>query len=104
MLKRAVPVILAAGLAWSQSAELLKPWGGPSGFPALYRESIDAFFSAEAAYRAGEFERSSKILNDIWARHPPGMREWLAATREVAAQRARIADNHDDGCCRRRVG
>jgi hypothetical protein len=70
----------APSSAQSPSSEsLLDPWGGPDVFPNLYRESVDAFFAAEAAYRNAAYGQASTILREFWKAHPPGTREWASA-------------------------
>lgn len=80
-MSRSVAVaLLFAGLAFGQPGDaLLRPWGGPDGFPSLYRQSIGAFFGAEDAYRKGDYPRASQILNAFWAIHPAGTEEWARA-------------------------
>src|ERR1035441_3116117 len=59
------------------AAAILQPWGGPQDFPALYVQSIDAYFAADKAYRAGKYRQSAAILNKFWIEHPPKTREWV---------------------------
>ena len=65
------------------SASLLERWGAPGAFPAFYRESVDAFFAAEKAYRNADYRRASAVLTAFWSVHPPGSQEWAAAGGEA---------------------
>jgi len=76
-------LLLVAQVAAPPSDSLLAPWGGPSQFPPLYRTSLDAFVTAEGAYRGGDYRRASEILNAFWASHPPGTPEWERAIRHA---------------------
>jgi hypothetical protein len=51
--------------------------------PALYADALDAFLSAEAAYRRGAYAEAQKTLDALWAAHPPGTDEWAAAYRQA---------------------
>lgn len=61
----------------SISERLLAPWNGADHFPPAYRQSLDAFFAAEDAYRASDYTKASTILDALWAKHPAGSREWM---------------------------
>jgi hypothetical protein len=76
-------LLLAAQLAAPPSESLLAAWGGPSQFPPLYRTSLDAFFTAEGAYRGGDYEKASRVLTTFWEAHPPGTPEWERAIRHA---------------------
>jgi hypothetical protein len=79
--------LLLVGLGLSQSAfrrttpseSLLQAWGDPASFSLLYRQAIDAFFMAEQAYRHADYTLALQILDDFWATHPTGTREWESA-------------------------
>lgn len=58
------------------SERLLAFWGGAAGFSPAYRQSLDAFFSAEDAYRASDYATASRILDAFWASYPAGGRQW----------------------------
>ena len=58
------------------SESILRPWGGPAGFPELYVQSIDTYFTAEKAYRDGNYQLASETLKTFWMAHPAGTREW----------------------------
>jgi hypothetical protein len=51
--------------------------------PPLYRASFAAFFSAEGAYRGGDYQTASKVLGAFWAAHPAGTPEWERAVRDA---------------------
>lgn len=51
----------------------------PSAATPLSREAQAAFFSAEAAYRKGDYARASNILSAFWDLHPPGSPPWEQA-------------------------
>ncbi len=68
-------------------------------FSELYREAIDAFFTAQEAYREGHYARSSGLLKDFWNRHPPGTIEWLNAAREADTVAATIGLNFGRPAC-----
>lgn len=53
--------------------------------PALYREALDTFLTAEAAYRRGDYAGAGKALDALWNAHPPGTDEWATAYREAGA-------------------
>jgi hypothetical protein len=71
-------VLTVPGLAQPSTA-ILAPWDGPQQFPQLYRQSIDAFFSAEDAYRKADYAGADRILTAFWRRHPAGTIEWASA-------------------------
>jgi hypothetical protein len=45
-------------------------------FPELYLEALDTFFTAEAAYRRGDYSTAAKLVDTFWARHPAGSAQW----------------------------
>ncbi|NLI00369.1 MAG: hypothetical protein GX446_12865 [Chthonomonadales bacterium] len=51
--------------------------------PALYREALDTFLQAEAAYRRKDYVGAERALQNLWSRHPPGTDEWAAAYRQA---------------------
>jgi hypothetical protein len=61
----------------SQTADkLLQPYA-IGDFPEIYRDALDTLFTAEPAYRSGDYSTASKLLNGFWARHPPGSAQWV---------------------------
>ncbi len=52
--------------------------------PPLYVEALDAFLASEAAYRRGDYAGTGKVLEALWAKHPPGTDEWALAYRQAA--------------------
>ena len=79
-------VVLCAGLLAAQPTEppsdrLLAPYG-LFHFSPLYRQSVDAFFSAHSAYRSADFQAASAILDAFWKQHPAGGAEWAPAVVE----------------------
>jgi hypothetical protein len=79
----AISVLLFVAQLLPASDSLLAAWGGPSQFPPLYRASLDTFFTAEPAYRGGDYQKASQILTAFWAAHPPGTPEWERAIRHA---------------------
>ena len=51
-------------------------------FSPFFRESIDAYFFAEEAYKANEIERAQQILNAFWKKHPAGTEQWAQLSNE----------------------
>ena len=78
----AIAVLLFLAQA-APSGSMLAPWGGASAFPPLYRASLDAFFTAESAYRGGDYRRASEILLAFWTAHPTGTAEWASGIRDA---------------------
>jgi hypothetical protein len=81
-------LLIEPGFSQSTAAPselLLRPWGGPALFPPIYRQSIDAFFNAEDAYRHADYKRASQILDAFWTVHPPGTLEWSRGASDAAA-------------------
>jgi hypothetical protein len=79
-------VVLAyAGLAQTPSETLLQDWGGASDFPLPYRQSIDAFFSAQDSYRRADYSQALEILNAYWKKHPAGTRGLALNMRDALA-------------------
>lgn len=76
---------MAVGLLDAQtgapSERLFAPYG-LSRFSALYRQSVDAFFTAYPAYQRGDYHSASEILEAFWRLHPAGGREWAGAVEE----------------------
>jgi len=66
------------------SERILTPYG-ISHFSPHYRESVDAFFESEAAYRNGDYAHAGSILDAFWKRHPAGTAEWDNAYDEAIA-------------------
>jgi hypothetical protein len=60
----------------SKPSDVLLRGDDPADFPTLYRETMDAFFPAEEAYRRGDYTLTSSILKAFWAKHPAGTPEW----------------------------
>lgn len=58
--------------------------------PAFYCDALDAFLSAEAAYRRKDYALAKSTLDALWSKHPPGTDEWAAAYHEVRT----IAQSH----------
>ena len=86
-LRRAVSFLIVAligGAADLPSSHLLEPWGGPAAFPPLYRQSIDALFTATDAYQQHDFQTASRIVHSFWDQHPPGTAEWASAISDAA--------------------
>lgn len=52
--------------------------------PALYREALDTFLTAEAAYRRKDYAGAKAALDALWSPHPPGSDEWAVAYREAS--------------------
>lgn len=57
------------------SIKLLQPYA-IDDFPEIYRDALDTFFTAEPAYRSGDYSAASKLLDRFWTRHPPGSAQW----------------------------
>jgi len=47
------------------------------------RQAMDAFFTAQDAYRKGRYVEASQLLEAFWRRHPPGGSEWEESAREA---------------------
>lgn len=73
----------------SPSEELLAEWGGASGFPVLYRRSMDAFIDALDDYRAGHYSAAGSVLSSLWREYQPGEVEWSRA--ESDAQKLAVS-------------
>src|ERR1700686_2417341 len=54
-------------------------------FPELYLEALDTFFTAESAYRSGDYSTAAKLLDTFWARHPPGSAQWERGYHDAGA-------------------
>jgi len=50
---------------------------------AIYREALDTFLVAEAAYWRGDYAGARAALDALWHAHPRGTDEWAAAYREA---------------------
>lgn len=72
---------LAAQGGGSPADPLLAPYGIAS-FSPLYRQSVNAFFTAWPAYQRGDYKAASVILDDFWKLHPAGGGEWGRAVGE----------------------
>jgi hypothetical protein len=68
----------------SPTQRLLAPYG-MERFSELYKAAIDAYFTAQQAYRDGNYARASAVLKDFWERHPPGTLEWGRALSDADA-------------------
>src|ERR1039458_1894538 len=71
----AVAILLGQAAA-PPSESVLRPWGGPAAFSKLYVQSVDTYFTAEKAYRDGDYKLASETLKTFWTAHPAGTREW----------------------------
>jgi hypothetical protein len=92
-----------AGLLASQSGptpseHLLAPYGA-SNFSNLYRQSVDALFTAYPAYRRAEYSAASKILDAFWKLHPAGTKEWESASREGERAARTLGVEYGDPPC-----
>jgi len=80
-----IPLSLSAcGRATASPADrLLSPYG-LGQFPELYRRALDTFLTAEDRYWAGDHDAVSRMLEQLWAQHPPGSEEWARCKSQIA--------------------
>jgi hypothetical protein len=79
-------MVAGVGIASAQSGaapseRLLAPYGIGS-FSALFRQSVDALFTAWPDYQRGDYAAASGVLDAFWKVHPAGSREWAPAVEE----------------------
>ncbi len=67
----------------SEADKLLSIYGKPSEFPLLYRESLEVFIGAEAAYKSKDYKKASSLLEAFWQKNPPATEAWAKAYREA---------------------
>ena len=95
--------VASVSLALAQSGprpseRLLRPYG-LSNFSILYRQAVDAFFTAYPAYLRGDFATSSGVLDRFWKQHPAGSQEWAAAQGEGERAARSIGVEYGDPPC-----
>jgi hypothetical protein len=73
--------VLRAQSAALPSERLLAPFG-IARFSRLYRTAVDAYFTAQLAYRHQDYVAASGVLDALWKLYPPGSSAWAAAIRE----------------------
>lgn len=73
----------AAPLHTTTPAERFYASQGLDSPSALFRDALDTFMTAEAAYRKGNYESAKQALDRLWAAHPPATEEWARAYRQA---------------------
>ncbi len=91
-------VLMRAQSGAAPSERLLAPYGLDK-FSPLYRQSVDALFTAWPAYQRGEYGRASQILDAFWKLHPAGSKEWQAAQGEGERVARTIGVEYSDPPC-----
>jgi len=49
---------------------------GEQRFPPFYRDALQAYVDGATAYRQGDYLKAARALDALWARHPPGTKQW----------------------------
>src|SRR6185437_8259458 len=95
--------LASLGLLFAQSGSapsdrLLAP-PGLGNFSPLYRQSVDALFTAYPAYQRGEYLAASKVLDAFWKLHPAGGKEWESAIDEGERAARSVGLEYGDPPC-----
>lgn len=72
----------------------------PDGqFTPLFKESLETWVTAEAAYRGGRYGEARGVLDEFWTNHPAGAPDWKAAYQEAAEATAKTGINLGHPAC-----
>lgn len=74
-LSLALPAQDAAARARQEAERLLAPHG-IQRFPKLLVLALETWLEAEALYWQGDYVACGKVLDGLWAAHPPGGKDW----------------------------
>lgn len=72
----------------------------PEGrFSVMAKQSINAYFDAEDAYKAGDYEKAKQILTAFWKKYPAGTAAWEKADGDAGQLNETTGANFGDPPC-----